>query len=131
MKRFLAVALLAPLVGAVPVRAADTSRGSPEAGYKADDTGRNVRDREDATKTPGDQSNDETDLRITREIRKAVVDDGSLSTNAHNVKIITVDRVVTLRGPVNDANEKASIAAKARKVEGVKKVEDHLEITKR
>jgi osmotically-inducible protein OsmY len=94
----------------------------------ADDTGRNVRDREGALPTAGDQSNDPVDVKVTQEIRRAVVADDSLSTNAHNVKIITNAGVVTLRGPVDSAAEKASIAAKAQQVAGVKRVDDQLEV---
>jgi osmotically-inducible protein OsmY len=68
---------------------------------------------------------------ITQAIRKAVVADKALSTKAHNVKIITADGVVTLRGPVNSAEEKDKIAAKAKSVAGVKSVENKLEIASR
>jgi hyperosmotically inducible protein len=97
----------------------------------ADDTGRNVRDRDAGSPTAGRQSNDSEDVRITREIRKAVVADDSLSTNAHNVKIVTIDGVVTLRGPVNSSAERTKVAAKAEQVAGVKRVDDQLEITAR
>jgi osmotically-inducible protein OsmY len=84
-----------------------------------------------AKPTASDQSNDPTDVRITREIRQAIVDDDSLSTNAHNVKVITVDGVVTLRGPVDDAAEQARVVSAARGVEGVKRIENQLEVTPR
>ena len=96
--------------------------------YPADNSGKNVRDRKDGTKTSGDQSNAKADVAITQEIRKAVVADKSLSTNAHNVKIITTDGVVTLRGPVKSAAEKATIGAKAQQVAGVTRVDNQLEI---
>jgi osmotically-inducible protein OsmY len=81
--------------------------------------------------TPADQSNAKMDLRITQEIRKAVVADDSLSTNGHNVKIITVDGVVTLRGPVDSEAERSRIAETARGVAGVMKVNNQLEIARR
>jgi hyperosmotically inducible periplasmic protein len=93
-----------------------------------DNTGRNVRDRNDATLTPGDQSENEADRTLTQEVRKAVVADDALSTTAKNVKIITVDGVVTLRGPVNTPQEKAAIAAKAKHIAGANKVDDQLEV---
>src|SRR5262247_1894418 len=65
-----------------------------------DNTSHNVRDRSGNTLTPGDQSSDKAYMDLTRHIRKAVVADKSLSTTAHNIKIITVNGVVTLRGPV-------------------------------
>ena len=101
------------------------------ADYPADNSGKNVRDRQESSKTPGDQSNSKADLAITQAIRKAVVADKALSTNAHNVKIITADGVVTLRGPVNSSEEKDKIAAKAKSVAGVKSVENKLEIASR
>jgi len=96
--------------------------------YPADNSGKNVRDRKDGAPTSGSQSNAKSDVAITQEIRKAVVADKSLSTNAHNVKIITADGVVTLRGPVKSATEKATIEAKAKQAAGVSRVDNQLEI---
>jgi osmotically-inducible protein OsmY len=101
---------------------------SPPAQTAPDNTGRNVRDRSGDTLTPGDQSESEADRTLTQRIRQAVVADDSLSTNAHNVKIITVNGVVTLRGPVNSAQEKANIDAKAQHIAGATKVNNQLEI---
>ena len=53
------------------------------------------------------------DRAITQKIRKAIVDDSSLSTYAHNIKIITQDGKVTLRGPVRSEDEKSNVEAKA------------------
>ena len=97
----------------------------------ADDTGRNVRDRDPGSPTAGTQSNDHEDLRVTQEIRRAVTQDRNLSTDAHNVKIITNDGVVTLRGPVASADEKAGIEAKAKQVSGVKRIDNQLEVSSR
>jgi hyperosmotically inducible protein len=93
-----------------------------------DNTGRNVRDRGGLTLTPGDQAESETDRTLTQEIRKAVVADDSLSTLAKNIKIITVDRVVTLRGPVQSPQEKERIEAKAQQIAGVDKIDNQLEV---
>lgn len=101
------------------------------ADYPADNSGKNVRDRQDSSKTSGDQSNSKSDVAITQAIRKAVVADKELSTNAHNVKIITTNGMVTLRGPVNSPEEKSKIAAKAKSVAGVKSVDNKLEIASR
>src|ERR1700730_6773711 len=101
------------------------------ADYPADNSGKNVRDRQESSKTPGDQSNSKADVAITQAIRKAVVADKALSTKAHNVKIITADGVVTLRGPVNSSEEKDKIAAKDKSVAGVKRVENKLELGSR
>jgi hyperosmotically inducible periplasmic protein len=94
----------------------------------ADDSGKNVRDRGDRTLTPIDQGGSESDRSITQQIRQAVVADDDLSMNAKNVKIITVDGVVTLRGPVKSAAEKAKLASVSKKTAGVKRVDDQLEI---
>ena len=111
--------------------AAALSSGPAIAGeYDADDTGKNVRDRGDETLTPADQGGSAADREVTANVRKAIVDDDDLSMNAHNVKVITQNGVVTLRGPVESASEKASVTAKAKKVAGVKRVDNQLEIAK-
>ena len=101
---------------------------SQTAAVPADNSGRNERDRNDATKTAGDQSESEADRTISQNIRKAITSDDSVSTNGKNVKIITVDGVVTLRGPVKSEAEKTNIAAKAQQIAGVKNVENQLEV---
>lgn len=93
-----------------------------------DNSGRNVRDRNDQSKTSGDLSENETDRTITQNIRQAVTGDDSLSTNAKNVKIVTNDGIVTLRGPVKSEKEKAQIESKAKQVAGVKSVDNQLEV---
>src|SRR4029077_16877463 len=90
--------------------------------------GANVRDRNEGTKTAGDQSENEADRTITQSIRKAITADDSLSANAKKRKIITNDGTVTLRGPVKSEKEKADIEAKAKQVAGVKSVDNQLEI---
>ncbi len=94
----------------------------------ADNSGRNVRDRESDTKTSGDQSNDSADIKITAAIRRAVMKDDSLSMTAKNVKIITADGVVTLRGPVKTEAEKMAIAKHARAHASGDKVMNQLEV---
>jgi hyperosmotically inducible periplasmic protein len=80
-----------------------------DAALAADDTGRNARDRDGQTVTPLDQSNDPDDVKVTREIRRALVADDALSATAKNIKIITVHGKVILRGPVANAQEKKKI----------------------
>ena len=94
----------------------------------ADNSGRNARDRDGATKTSGDQSENEADRALTQKIRQAITSDDALSTNGQNVKIITRDGKVTLRGLVKSAKEKADIAAKATQIAGVKQVDNQLEL---
>jgi osmotically-inducible protein OsmY len=111
-----------------PVHAESQTNPTLLAQTAPDNTGRNVRDREGDTLTPGDQSSDPADVELTRRIREAVVDDESLSTSAHNIKIITVNGVVTLRGPVASAQEKTKIVETAQKLAGTKKIENQLEV---
>jgi len=118
----LAAAALIVLLG-LAAGAADV----PDA-VEADNTARNARDREGTTRTPMDQSNDPADLAITQHIRKTVVGNDQLSTDAHNVKIITADGVVTLRGPVDSEKERAFIVATAKGAPQVKRVDDQLEV---
>ena len=98
------------------------------AAVEPDNSGRNVRDADGTTKTSGDQSESEADRTITQNVRQAVTADDSISTNGKNVKIITVDGTVTLRGPVKSEQEKTNIAAKAQQIAGVKQVDNQLEI---
>lgn len=97
------------------------------ANYEKDNTGRNVRDRSSESVTSGDQSESAADRTITQQIRKAIMDDAHLSTNAKNVKIITNNGVVVLRGPVATEQEREAIEVKAKGVAGVKRVENELE----
>jgi hyperosmotically inducible periplasmic protein len=95
----------------------------------ADNTEKNVRDKDGKSLTAFDQGGSEADRNITATIRKSIVGDDKLSMNAHNVKIITVDGVVTLRGPVDSAAEKTTVEARAKSTGGVKRVDSQLEIT--
>src|SRR6187402_733725 len=87
------------------------------AAVKRDNTEVNVRDRTDAVKTPIDQNENKKDIDITANIRKRVVDT-KMSVNAQNVKIITQDGKVTLRGPVKSEEEKSQIEKMAHEVAG-------------
>ena len=90
-------------------------------------TGVNVRDRDSTTKTPLDQNENKADIAITADIRKQVVET-TMSVNAQNVKIITQDGKVTLRGPVKTAAEKTRIEEIARAVAGDNNVDNQLEV---
>jgi osmotically-inducible protein OsmY len=74
------------------------------------------------------QKNNATDIALTQQIRKSVIQDKSLSTYAHNVKIVTVNGRVTLNGVVRDAGEKDAIERKAQAVAGRANVTDALTI---
>jgi len=94
----------------------------------ADNTSKNQRDRSGETRTSGDQSNSHEDVQLTAAIRRAVVKDHSLSATAKNVKIITADGIVTLRGPVQNEAEKTKIAELAQSAAGNAKIDNQLEV---
>jgi hyperosmotically inducible periplasmic protein len=93
-----------------------------------DNTKVNERDRNQAEPTADQQKNDRTDRKITQQIRQAIIRDKSLSTYAHNVKIITQNGMVTLKGPVRTDEEKRLIEAKAAEVSG-KDVKSELSVS--
>src|SRR6476646_12260919 len=99
-----------------------TSTPTDSAVAKRDNTEVNVRDRTDAVKTPIDQNENQTDIDITANIRKRVVDT-KMSVNAQNVKIITQDGKVTLRGPVKSDDEKMQIEKLAHEIAGPNNVD--------
>ena len=78
--------------------------------------------------TAEQQSNAGTDVEITRKIRQALVKDKSLSTYAHNVKIITESGQVVLKGPVRSQQEKQSVEGKAGRIAGLERVRSELEV---
>jgi hyperosmotically inducible protein len=125
----LSLVLMFLIVGCSKNNQSKNDQPTQTATVEADNTGRNVRDRSDVTKTPTDQAENEADRAITQSIRQNIASASSLSTNAKNVKIITVDGAVTLRGPVKSEKEKADIVARAQQIAGVKRVDDQLEIT--
>ncbi|HEX5491639.1 MAG TPA: BON domain-containing protein [Candidatus Udaeobacter sp.] len=94
----------------------------------ADNTAINKRDHSGETNTSGDQSNSSADLKITQDVRRALMKDGELSMTAKNVKIVTAGGQVTLRGPVKTAQEKTKIAQIAKSVAGGAQVVDQLDV---
>jgi len=95
---------------------------------QADNTKVNKQDRAPGAVTADQQKMNQPDRKITQEIRKAVMADKSLSTYAHNVKIVTQNGSVTLKGPVRSDEEKKTIVAKATEVAGAGKVTDELTV---
>ncbi len=120
-------AVTAPM-NALP--AASTASPAPPPNPNADNSAMNALDAGEAGLTAGDQGGSEADRKITQQIRQAVVADGSLSMMAKNAKIITINGVVTLKGPVKSDQERASLEAAAKRVAGVSKVDNQLEIKK-
>jgi len=108
--------------------AAASPAQQPSSGAAPDNSGVNARDKDGKALTPMDQGGSEADRKITQQIRQAVMKDGSLSFNAKNVKIITVNGKVTLRGPVKTAAERTAIEAAAKSAAGVNQVDNQLEV---
>jgi len=108
-------------------RGTTSGQGTNANSPAVDDTRINDRDKAGAT-TPIDQGNNPADLDTTQQIRKALMSDDSLSTDAKNVKVITNGGVVTLRGPVKNEQERRTIEAKARQLAGKNQVDDRLDV---
>jgi hyperosmotically inducible protein len=123
-----ALLFAASLLAGMCVAQAGSAFAQSAVNPSADNSAMNERDRGHANLTPMDQSNKPQDVSISRQIRHALVDDKQLSTEAKNVKIITIDGAVTLRGPVKNAQERADIEAKAAQVAGEANVHNQLEV---
>jgi hyperosmotically inducible periplasmic protein len=113
------LALCVPLMASPAVRHQEPQQPAP------DNTKTN---KDQAPPTADQQKMNPADRAITQKIRKSIHDDKNLSTYAHNIKIITQDGKVTLRGPVRSEDEKNSLEAKAVAVAGQDNVADQLEI---
>jgi len=100
-----------------------------DAAFGTDNTRQNVRDRDSRTLTPLDQGNSQADVDITARIRREIMADSDMTTNAKNVKIITLNGHVTLRGPVNTADEKSQIGEIANRVASMGNVDNQLEVS--
>jgi osmotically-inducible protein OsmY len=109
------------------VRAEQNATINMAASSELENTERNVRDKGNTTLTPKDQKETKKDIKITAKIRKIVVRDKSLSIDAQNAKIITLNGVVTLRGPVATESEKMKLQQIAQQTKGVVQVDNQLE----
>lgn len=81
------------------------------------------KDHNQPTSTKADQPQSDNDRNVSARIRRSIIASDSLSNRAKNIKIITVDGVVTLKGPVNNENEKAEVVRKAKEIAPGKVVE--------
>ena len=94
-----------------------------------DNTKVNKRDRKAGEPTADQQKENPNDRELTRKIRRALVADKSLSTYAHNIKIISEHGTVTLKGPVHSEDEKKAVMAKAQTVVGsADKIRDEISV---
>ncbi len=126
MKKF-CLSLLS--IGAFAVCAsAQTPTPPTKPAPNADNTARNAADAKTDARTADQQPNNEGDLKLLQAIRKGVIDEKPLSMDAKNCKIIVANGMVTLRGPVDSAAEKKSIADIATRLAGNGKVTDELEV---
>jgi osmotically-inducible protein OsmY len=94
----------------------------------ANNTKVNQRDRNQSEPTADQQKENTSDRQLTQQIRRAIVKDKNLSSDAHNVKIITQNGAVTLKGPVKSEEEKQAIESKAAEVAGAGKVNSELQV---
>jgi hyperosmotically inducible protein len=115
-------------VFAAPLIAQQTAPTPSASSASADNTSMNQRDRASETMKPTDQPNDRTDIKVAAAVRRAILNDKSLSTMAHNVKLVAANGAVTLRGPVANADEKAKVEALTAAVAGVNHVDNQLDI---
>jgi hyperosmotically inducible periplasmic protein len=97
-------------------------------GAPADNTKVNQRDRDKSEPTADQQKNTPADRQLVQQIRKALVNDKSLSTYAHNVKVIAQNGAVTLKGPVKSEEEKQAVEAKAGDIAGADKVTSEIQV---
>jgi hyperosmotically inducible protein len=116
--------LLSLVVAAVMATAACKSKPDDRA---PDNTAQNARDKS-AVPTADQAGQRKPDLDVAQQVRKAITGDSSLSTNAHNCKVVVNDAVVTLAGPVASADERAKVEQLATSVPGVTKVVNQLEV---
>jgi osmotically-inducible protein OsmY len=91
-------------------------------------TKRNQGDANKDAKTADQQKINPADRETTKKIRAALMDDKELSTYAHNIKIITRDGMVTLKGPVRSEDERMEIQSKAQQIAGASNVTNKLTI---
>jgi hyperosmotically inducible protein len=94
-----------------------------------DNSKTNKQDRQQSAPTADQQKANSSDTGITKQIRSSIMKDKSLSTYAHNVKIITQGGKVTLKGPVRSEDEKSNVAAKAVAVVGDGNVTNQVTVT--
>ena len=98
------------------------------SGTQPDNTKVNKRDRNVGEATADQQKVNATDRDLTKKIRQSVMADKSLSSYAHNIKIISQNGSVTLKGPVKSEEEKKAILAKAIAIAGADKVTDQISV---
>lgn len=107
---------------------ANVPSSTPDKPRSVDNSGQNETDKHGTSVTPMDQGNSEADITVTRNIRKALTGDSTLSVNAQNLKVITRDGVVVLRGPVASQAEADAVLAYARTAAGASRIENQIAV---
>jgi len=115
--------LLATALLALPSIPQDNSQQTPP-----DNTKMNQGDADKSATTADTQKMNPTDRDLTKKIRTSIFKDKSLSTYAHNIKIISQNGQVTLKGPVRSDDERAAIESKATAIAGAGNVNDQLTV---
>ena len=108
--------------------ASAAARAQDSTAPAADNTKVNQRDKNKAEPTADQQKENQPDRELARQIRRVIIQDKSLSSYAHNVKIIAQNGMVTLKGPVRSDEEKTAVEAKAAEIAGADKVTSQLEV---
>jgi hyperosmotically inducible protein len=129
LKASMLASILASTLGVAGACSNHENGRAAEKPTDPDNTAVNDRDRSGATVTPLDQRENEHDLAATKELREALVGDEQLSFDAKNIKIVTQDGVMTLRGPVKSDAERQAIELRARRVPGISSVHNELELS--
>lgn len=127
MKKHFKLLLASGLICSGFLWAQDTSPSQAQP----DNTKVNERDRNASAPTADQQKEASSDRQLTQQIRRALTKDGSLSTYAHNVKVIVQNGTVTLKGPVRSDEEKQAVEAKAAQIAGADKVKNELEVAQK
>ncbi len=128
MKHMFKVAFRMLLFAVALTIASAAARAQDSAAPAADNTKVNQRDKNKAEPTADQQKENRPDRELTRQIRRSIVQDKSLSSYAHNVKIIAQNGKVTLKGPVRSEEEKTALEAKAGDIAGKDKVTSEIEV---
>jgi hyperosmotically inducible protein len=118
------IALFAPLLLSGWAVASAQQTADPQA----DNTRMNQRDRNSNQATADQQKANRSDRDISQQIRKSIASDKSLSSYGHNVKVITQNGMVTLKGPVRSEEEKKAVEDKAAEVAGADKVTNEIDV---
>jgi osmotically-inducible protein OsmY len=118
LTRFMGALVVSGVVAALPLGAQTP----------ADNTKVNTRDRATGAVTADQQKDNRSDLDLTQQIRQALMQDKTLSTYAHNVKVVAQAGRVTLKGPVRSEDERKAVEAKAVAVAGAGQVTNQLSI---